>query len=146
MNRFSLKTYGYRAVENLPAYAVAALRQLALHGRLSYAMPLKNRTWRLDLPGYLDGSISLLNFVLTFVCLDFLSFLSFYILHRVPKLATPLQISWCKIVNTCGCIVFDCGRTDVRTFLPGLLRHLSGNTGSAVLFSQRGATTGHYRF
>jgi len=22
------------------------------------------------------------------------------VLHRVPKLATPLQISWCKIVNT----------------------------------------------
>ena len=21
-------------------------------------------------------------------------------LHRVPKLATPLEISWCKIVNT----------------------------------------------
>jgi len=21
-------------------------------------------------------------------------------IHRVPKLATPLQISWCKIVNT----------------------------------------------
>jgi len=21
-------------------------------------------------------------------------------LHRVPKLATPLQINWCKIVNT----------------------------------------------
>ena len=31
----------------------------------------------------------------------------------------------------CGCVVFHCGRTDVRThgrtFLPGLLGHLSGD-------------------
>ena len=31
----------------------------------------------------------------------------------------------------CGCIVFDCGRTDgrtdVRTYVPGLLGHLSGD-------------------
>jgi len=33
-------------------------------------------------------------------CLIFAGTAQRSVLHRVPKLAIPLQISWCKIVNT----------------------------------------------